>query len=405
MSCIYTYKNKVYTDLEQLKLDIGQEEIRTNSPELLPYFIPAYNLLRNSGEVIPHEYAHHYIAWYRNTPIVQEAIKKWGSEEALVQAIGEQVVTQKGEAWNWWIQFSNWIKSLFSKLSTLDKENLKNILTDAFLTREDLNKLANQISPNDKQILMFAALLHDISKPETTKEEYSEKLGRTKITAKGHEAAGAIKALDILERIGIQKDNIEIIAALIREHLAHATISSLDKERGKRSAFIKLMDRLKPANVEQLMLLMEADMLGRNNASQDTPVSILEFDRLLNDYKVKNEGKMEFTPLLMGRHLIQKGLKPGVEFTTILRKAREAQLNLDFTDEPEALEWLNNYLTVNDDSTQTDIANNSTNSSFSINDVTWNTIKDKILAKDEDMNEDIWNNLTNDEKQQIIDCL
>ena len=34
---------------------------------------------------------------FKDAPIVQEAIKKWGSEEALVQAIGEQVIENKGE--------------------------------------------------------------------------------------------------------------------------------------------------------------------------------------------------------------------------------------------------------------------------------------------------------------------
>jgi len=90
-------------------------------------------------DTLPHEYAHHYIAWYRNTPIVQEAIKKWGSEEALVQAIGEQVVAQEGEAYNWWKKFMKWILNNFNGLSKLDKDRLSKILTDAFLTRQDLN--------------------------------------------------------------------------------------------------------------------------------------------------------------------------------------------------------------------------------------------------------------------------
>ena len=90
-------------------------------------------------DTLPHEYAHHYIAWYRNTPIVQEAIKKWGSEEALVQAIGEQVVAQEGEAYNWWKKFMKWILNNFNGLSKLDKDRLSKILTDAFLTRTDLN--------------------------------------------------------------------------------------------------------------------------------------------------------------------------------------------------------------------------------------------------------------------------
>ncbi len=92
----------------------------------------------NKPDLIYHEYAHHYIAWFRNTPIVQEAIKKWGSEEKLVQAIGEQAALQKGEAWNWWNDFKKWMIGLFSDLSIKSKEELKNALTDAFLQAIDL---------------------------------------------------------------------------------------------------------------------------------------------------------------------------------------------------------------------------------------------------------------------------
>ncbi len=94
--------------------------------------------INQKEDTLPHEYAHHYIAWFRNTPLVQEAIKKWGSEEALVQAIGEQVVKQKGEALDWWTKFTKWIQDLFNSLSSKSKEELRNILTDAFLTRTNI---------------------------------------------------------------------------------------------------------------------------------------------------------------------------------------------------------------------------------------------------------------------------
>lgn len=110
---------------------IGQANIKAMS-----VLVDAVN---QKQDTLPHEYAHHYIAWYRNTPIVQEAIKKWGSEEALVQSIGEQVVKQKGEAYNWWKKFVEWIMNQFNSLSKLQKEELTQILTDAFLTRQDLS--------------------------------------------------------------------------------------------------------------------------------------------------------------------------------------------------------------------------------------------------------------------------
>jgi hypothetical protein len=100
------------------------------------------DLINQKQDTLPHEYAHHYIAMFRDAPIVKEAIKKWGSEEALVQSIGEQVVKQKGEAYNWWKKFVDWINDAFTSLTALQKEELTEILTDAFLTRQDLKPLS-----------------------------------------------------------------------------------------------------------------------------------------------------------------------------------------------------------------------------------------------------------------------
>ncbi|HNQ20407.1 MAG TPA: hypothetical protein PKI46_05030, partial [Bacteroidales bacterium] len=129
---------------------IGQANIKA-----LTVLIDAIN---QKQDTLPHEYAHHYIAWYRNTPIVQEAIKKWGSEEALVQSIGEQVIKQKGEAYNWWNTFVKWIMNQFNSLSKLQKEELTQILTDAFLTRQDLNNIGNN---------SFQQFQQSLNKPNT----------------------------------------------------------------------------------------------------------------------------------------------------------------------------------------------------------------------------------------------
>lgn len=141
---------------------IGQANIKA-----MTVLIDAIN---QKQDTLPHEYAHHYIAWFRNTPIVQEAIKKWGSEEALVQSIGEQVVKQKGEAYNWWNNFVKWIMNQFNSLSKLQKEELTQILTDAFLTRQDLGskqdiegfkEFVKNISENTKGSLSDRNLLQD----------------------------------------------------------------------------------------------------------------------------------------------------------------------------------------------------------------------------------------------------
>ena len=132
---------------------IGQANIKAKT-----VLIDAIN---QKTDTLPHEYAHHYIAWFRNNPIVQEGIDMYGNEEALVQAIGEQAVKQEGKAYNWWKSFLNWL---------LDKNNetVKNLLTNSFLNKTDLN-IYNGIDKNEffkttvfnKQSLLFKDLTQE----------------------------------------------------------------------------------------------------------------------------------------------------------------------------------------------------------------------------------------------------
>ena len=49
-------------------------------------------------------------------------------------------------------------------------------------------------------------------------------------------------------------------------------------------------------------------------------------------------------PVLLGRHLIARGLTPGLAFKKILNAAFEAQLDGEFTELTSAQQWLDNYL-------------------------------------------------------------
>lgn len=87
------------------------------------------NSLLENSDTLPHEYAHHYIAWFRNHPLVQRGIKLFGSEEALVQAIGENSVA----ALKWYNRLWNAIKALFNS-----KQRVLNMLTKEFLSGNEL---------------------------------------------------------------------------------------------------------------------------------------------------------------------------------------------------------------------------------------------------------------------------
>lgn len=88
------------------------------------------NAALENQDTLPHEYAHHYIAWFRNAPIVQRGIKQFGSEEVLVQAIGENSV----KALKWYNRFFNWLKGLFN-----EKQDNLNEITKAFLSGRRLD--------------------------------------------------------------------------------------------------------------------------------------------------------------------------------------------------------------------------------------------------------------------------
>lgn len=87
------------------------------------------NAALENQDTLPHEYAHHYIAWFRNAPIVQKAIKSFKGEENLVQAIGENSV----KATKWYNKFFNWVKGLFNK-----NQKVLNELTNSFLSGKEL---------------------------------------------------------------------------------------------------------------------------------------------------------------------------------------------------------------------------------------------------------------------------
>lgn len=97
------------------------------------------------ADTLPHEYAHRYIEMYRNTPLVQKAIEKFGSEEALVQAIGEQATKQVGEAWNFWKRLWEYVKTILSRQPAL-KTAIQFDLTNAFLRNKNLFKKSSVIS-------------------------------------------------------------------------------------------------------------------------------------------------------------------------------------------------------------------------------------------------------------------
>ena len=94
---------ELYPELDKEQVEALQEgQLGKADLDAMKIFI---DFLNQRADTLPHEYAHYYIAMFRNSELVQKGIEQFGSEEALVQAIGEQTVEQKGNARTWWKKF------------------------------------------------------------------------------------------------------------------------------------------------------------------------------------------------------------------------------------------------------------------------------------------------------------
>jgi tRNA nucleotidyltransferase (CCA-adding enzyme) len=113
-------------------------------------------------------------------------------------------------------------------------------------------------------ILMCAALTHDLGKSVTTRMDPDK--GRW--TSKGHAQAGVPLAETMLSGLDVQRRIIDPVLPLVAEHMAHT-------QKGfTQRATRRLGERLRPATMHDLLLLMLADCRGRGPASSDLPAPV-----------------------------------------------------------------------------------------------------------------------------------
>jgi tRNA nucleotidyltransferase (CCA-adding enzyme) len=197
----------------------------------------------------------------------------------------------------------------------------------------------NKITGDEKALLVLSVLLHDVGKPDTT--EAKEKKGRLTITSEGHEQVGEQIASAFLEKIGIKKEIIGKCERLIANHLAHINYSSVP-EKSKFKFVRNLAKRIHPATIQELYYIVTADHKGRLvKDAVNFPDEIKQILELSKEIDVADK-KPEY--LLMGRHLIDAGLKPSIMFKHILKAAENAQDEQLFSDIEGALLWLKYYL-------------------------------------------------------------
>lgn len=186
-----------------------------------------------------------------------------------------------------------------------------------------------------KTVLTFAVLTHDFGKATTTR--YVERRGRKRWTSPGHDRESGRLAEAFLDEIGAPKVIAQYVRPLVENHMYHIQAAGPPKPNTIR----RLAARLAPASIEDLAILMTADTRGRvpgDDRSHPVVEALLEGAR-----RIQVEKKPP-RPLILGRHLIERGLAPGPDFKPILDELFQAQLEGAFTTEEEAMEYLSAYL-------------------------------------------------------------
>ena len=196
--------------------------------------------------------------------------------------------------------------------------------------------LREGLEGDDRAVLLFAALSHDFAKATTT--ALRERDGRLRWTSWDHEAQGGPIARTFLERIGIKGSIVAQVGKLVENHLAHSSIGKDATPRAVR----RLAMRLVPANIAQLMLLIEADHSGRPPLPAGLPDNAIRIREMAREQAVE---RMPQPALILGRHVLPYfDNRPGKHIGEIVDAAYEAQLDGAFSTEEEALRWLEDYI-------------------------------------------------------------
>jgi tRNA nucleotidyltransferase (CCA-adding enzyme) len=183
-------------------------------------------------------------------------------------------------------------------------------------------------------VVGFAILCHDLGKPLTTK------IGEDgRIRSPMHEPEGETPTRSFLSRLTEQVDLHEEVVPLVQRHLTPRTFY---KDQASDGAIRRLAGKVK--RIDRLVRVAAADIAGRPPRKDEFPEGPWLLKRA-EELEVKDS---EPKPIILGRHLIDRGLKPGLEFSPILEQCFEKQLDGTFRDLNGGLSFLDHLLESRD---------------------------------------------------------
>ena len=169
----------------------------------------------------------------------------------------------------------------------------------------------------DDPALMFGALCHDLGKPATTV------VREGRVRSPSHSKAGIAPTRSLLARMRAPNELVERTCALVEHHLAPALF---DKDGAKARAYRRLSRQLGSSGVsmELLARVARADHFGRTTADA-LARNFAAGERFLKRSRALKVVEEAPRDVVLGRHLIARGLTPGPTFGKLLARSREVQ--------------------------------------------------------------------------------
>jgi putative nucleotidyltransferase with HDIG domain len=199
-------------------------------------------------------------------------------------------------------------------------ENTKLLLAAEARRGEDTDALPVDVSGS----LAWAALFHDIAKPQT-----SSVGDDGAIHFYGHEKIGAEIAEQILNRLKFPRKQTDEIVTAVRHHMQFKDAPHMRKATLRRM----LLRETFPLE----LALHRLDCLGSHRR-----LDIHDF--LLEQLAELHKTPAFHPPLLSGNDLIALGIQPGPQLGAMLHELRDKQLAEELRDADEARAWVRNKL-------------------------------------------------------------
>ncbi len=233
-----------------------------------------------------------------------------------------------------WIRYYPELKRLVNCPQTPQWHPEGDVWNHTLLTVDAAAELKPQ-DQDDARVLMVAALCHDLGKPATTTFDAQ----RNAYTSIRHEVESEKPTRSLIKSIWTLKDLPEQVVPLVLYHMRPHQLINAD---ATDKAIRKLA--LDAKRLDLLLKLCLADIKGTQPPQHVLESRKEEYEKLLqraNELDVHNQPPKQ---LIQGRHLIERGLKPGPHFAPILQKCFEAQIDGEFNTMDQALQFLDSIL-------------------------------------------------------------